>query len=177
MEDAADDMVSVRPASPADRPQVERVIREGLLPGRVDYESRDAERIRQSLGSERERFLVAEAQGRVIGTVAVVEASPDVGQIHWLRVDPRWQADMTVARRLAGAAVRHAREVGLLKLAVHAPAEAEERVAAYYHELGFEFSRARDVEGVHVMEFYVNLYDRPQPRESPGTGPAGARTE
>src|SRR5687768_3068403 len=112
-----DPRLVVRPASLADRPQVERLLHEGLLPGHVDYESERADQIRQSLGSERERYLVAEANGRIIGTVAVVEASPDVAHLHWLRVDPQWQSDRKIARRLGRAAAEHAREVGLLKLA------------------------------------------------------------
>jgi predicted N-acetyltransferase YhbS len=158
----------VRPSAPADRPQVDRLLREGVLPGHVEYESGAAERIRRSFGSERERFLVADAGGgRIIGTLAVVEASPDVGHLHWLRVDPARQADRMVARALARAAAEHAREVGLLKLAMHAPADAEERLASYYHQLGFEFSRARELNGVHVLEFYLNLYETPEPGAAP----------
>jgi predicted N-acetyltransferase YhbS len=142
---------------------VERLLREGLLPGHVEYESRVAERIRESFGSERERFLVAEAgDGRIVGTVALVEARPDVAHLHWLRVDPRWQADLRVVRALRRAAAEHAREVGLLKIALHAPAAVEDRVASFYHRLGFELSRTREIEGVHVLEFYLNLYERPE---------------
>jgi len=159
---SADDPIVIRPASLADRTQVERLFDEGLLPGHVDYESERADRIRASLGSERERFLVAETAGRIVGTIAVVEASPDVGHLHWLRVAPEFQSDLTVVRRLARAAIEHARDVGLLKLAVHAPPESEPRIAAYYHRLGFEFSRTRDLDGVHVLEFYLNLYQRPE---------------
>jgi N-acetylglutamate synthase-like GNAT family acetyltransferase len=162
-----DEGISVRPYAPADRAEVERLLTQGLLPGHVDYESREAERIRGSFGSERERFLVAEAGGRVVGTVAVVEGSPDVAHLYWLRVEPEWQPRFTVARRLSLAAAAHAREVGLLKLVVQAPADAEQRVASYYHELGFEFSRSREIDGRHVLEFYLNLYERPQRREAP----------
>lgn len=152
---------------PADKGQVERLFHEGLLPGHVNYESREAERIRESLGSERDRFFVAEAGGRVIGTLAVVEASPDVGHLHWLRVDPRWQKDLAVARALIRAVAGHARDVGLLKLALHAPQGAEQRLAKYYHRLGFEFSRTRQIGDVHVLEFYLNLYERPKPDNTP----------
>ncbi|MGB7160344.1 MAG: hypothetical protein WBD40_19910 [Tepidisphaeraceae bacterium] len=75
---------------------------------------------------------------------------------------PAWQSDLKVPRGLVRAAAEHAREVGLLKLAMHAPADAQERVAAYYHRLGFELSRTRDIDGVHVLEFYLNLYERPE---------------
>jgi N-acetylglutamate synthase-like GNAT family acetyltransferase len=159
----ADPELTIRPSTPADRPQVERLIKQGLLPGHVDYESREADRIRQSLGSPRERFLVAESQGRIVGTLAVVEAAQDVGHLHWLRVDPAFYDDRKIARQLIKAAATHASEVGLLKLAMHAPAHIEQRVSTYYHQLGFEFSRAKEINGVHVLEFYLNLYERPKP--------------
>jgi predicted N-acetyltransferase YhbS len=164
-----DEQFVVRPSTPADRPAVERLFREGLLPGHVEYESARAERIRRSFGSDRERFLVAEstADGRIVGTVAVIEAQPDVGHLHWLRVAPEWQADFKVARALRRAAAEHARGVGLLKLAMHVPPEAEGRVASYVHQLGFELSRTREIDGVHVLEFYLNLYERPKIGDAP----------
>ena len=164
----ADEGFLVRPARPADGPQIERLVDEGVLPGHVDYEAHKAEDIRRSLGSERDVFLVAEAPGgRLVGSLAVVEASPDVGHLHWLRVDPRWQADFRVLRALRRAAAEHAREFGLLKLAMHAPQEVEHRVAAYCHQLGFELSRTRELDGVHVLEFYLNLYERPELGDAP----------
>jgi predicted N-acetyltransferase YhbS len=141
---------------------VARLLKDGLLPGRVEYEPRILDQIKSKLGSEREIFLVAQrGGGRLIGMLAVVEASPDIGHLHWLRVDPAWQKDRTVARALARAAVEHAREVGLLKLATHAPPRLDDTVAAYYHQFGFELSRTRDIDGVHVLEFYLNLYENP----------------
>jgi hypothetical protein len=113
-------------------------------------------------------FLVAEAaDGRLVGTLALVEASPDVGHLHWFRVDPQWQADFKVARALRRAAAEHAQEFGLLKLAMHAPREVEDRVASYCHQLGFELSRTRELDGVHVLEFYLNLYERPELGDAP----------
>ena len=162
-----DDAIVVRPATAADGPHIERLVHGGLLPGHVDYESERADRIRQSLGSQRERFLVAEVDGRIIGTVAIVEATPDVGHLHWLRVDPRYQSDRKVARRLARAVAEHARDVGLLKLALHAPPDVEQRLASYYHRLGFEFSRTRESDGLHVLEFYLNLYEKPELGDAP----------
>ena len=164
----ADEGFSVRRARPEDGPQIERLVNEGVFPGHVDYESHKADEIRQSLGSERDVFLVAEsADGRLVGTLAVVEARPDVGHLHWLRVDPRWQADFKVLRALRRAAAEHARQFGLLKLAMHAPREVEHRVAAYCHQLGFELSRTRELDGVHVLEFYLNLYERPELGDAP----------
>ena len=51
--------------------------------------------------------------------------------------------------------------------AMHAPREVEQRVAAYCHQLGFELSRTRELDGVHVLEFYLNLYERPELGDTP----------
>ncbi len=154
--------VIVRAAMPGDRQQVNRLLHEGLLPGHMDYESSEADRIRESLGSARDAFFVAEAGGQIVGSIAVVEGRQDVGFIHWLRVAPTWQNGYKIAQRLAEAAATHAREVGLLKLVLHAPNGAEDRVASYYRQMGFEFSRARQRDGRNVLEFYLNLYQRPR---------------
>ena len=72
-----------------DRAEVERLLKDGLMPGRVEYEPRILDQIKSKLGSEREIFLVAETAGggRLIGMLAVVEADPDIGHLHWFRVD------------------------------------------------------------------------------------------
>ena len=140
---ATDDDVepfTVRTFTPADQPQVDRLICEGLLPGHVALRPDEVERLKPHLGSEREGFWVAEADGQLIGSIAVVEEGPDVGHVYWLRVAPEWQADFAVARRLAQTAATHAAEVGLLKLISQVPREAEDRVVAYYQKMGFEFA-------------------------------------
>lgn len=160
--------IRIRSARPEDRAQIERLIREGLLPGYVPYETRPISDLPDALDAGRERLLVAEADGHIVGTLAIVEAKRDVGHLHWMRVDPAWQADLRVAQALAKAASEHARDVGMLKLAVHVPAHAAGRVAAYYHQLGFQFSRRREVGELNILEFYLNLYERPRSRRRSG---------
>ena len=152
----------MRAFAPGDRPQLQRLLDKGLLPGHVKYPSPQADRLMDNAGSDRERFWVAEADGRLIGSVAVVEEGPDVGHIYWLRVAPQWQADYAVARRLAQTAATYAREVGFLKLISQVPRQAEQRVVGYYRQMGFEFSRAREIDGRHVLEFYLDLYAQPE---------------
>jgi hypothetical protein len=69
-----------------------------------------------------------------------------------------------VAEQLLAAAMAHAWEQGCLKLIVHTPLAASQ-VAGFIHDLGFTFSRERGVGGAHVLEFYLDLYLRPHPRE------------
>ncbi len=153
---------SVRTFQPADRVQLDRLARGGLLPGHVDYDADHIDRIEEMyLSSAREHFWVAQAGDQVIGTVAIAEIGPDIGHLHWLRVAPEWQAEHRVARRLLQAAALHAQEIGFLKLVYHAPANAEAPIAEYFHLLGFEFSRTRATSGPPMLEFYLNLYERP----------------
>jgi phosphoserine phosphatase RsbU/P len=57
--------------------------------------------------------------------------------------------------------LRDAWERGYLKLVVHTSSPPS-RLAADLHKLGFEFSREHSMDGEHVLEFYQNLYERPQ---------------
>jgi hypothetical protein len=61
-------------------------------------------------------------------------------------------------------AASHAHHHGCLKLVVHAPDPQADigRAAEFLHRLGFEFSRHREVEKRPVLEFYLNLYERPE---------------
>lgn len=160
-----DDQVIVRPFAPADRDAVERLFHEGLLPGYVDYNPQEAEQIRAMMAAGRQRMWVADADGQVVGTIALIEAEPGVGQIHWLRVESSRQADLQVIRQLRAAVAVYAREAGLLKLVLQAPRDAEARVVDFYKRAGFVFSRARDRHGRHLLELYVDLYHRTSPRK------------
>ena len=40
--------------------------------------------------------------------------------------------------------------------------ELAEKAAAFLHRLGFEFSRHREKAGEAALEFYLNLYQRPE---------------
>jgi hypothetical protein len=154
---------SVRTFAESDAATVERLSRDGLRPGHDGHDSKEAGRIAQAyLASEREHFWVAEADGEVIGTVALAEVSPDVGCLQWLRVARAWQTDRRVARRLVQVATAHAHAMGFLKLVIDAPSAIQPQVVSYFRLLGFEFSRSREVGGTNVLEFYLNLYERPQ---------------
>jgi N-acetylglutamate synthase-like GNAT family acetyltransferase len=156
---------SVRTFTQSDAAIVGRLAREGLLPGLAGHYSHQTELIPQAyLAPGREHFWVAEAGDNVVGTVALAEVSPDVGCLQWLRVAPPCQADSLVARRLVQAATAHARAMGLLKLIIEAPAALQPQIVSFFHLLGFEFSRSREVGGTNVLEFYLNLYERPQLR-------------
>jgi len=158
-----EDPIAVRTFTQRDATMVERLSREGLLPGLVGCDPQHSGRAAQSyLASTREHFWVAEVDRGLIGTVALAQVTRDISCLHCLRVAPPWQADGVVARRLVGVATAHARAVGFLKLILEAPPTVQPQVVSYFGLLGFQFSRTREVDGKNNIEFYVNLYQRPQ---------------
>ena len=109
-----------------------------------------------------DHFWVAESQGRIVGTVAIYVHGDNVAHLHCLReVDD--SVDHEIRRGLVRAAASHAQYHGCLKLVVHAPDQVDVgRATEFLHRLGFEFSRHRQIEKRSVLEFYLNLYERPE---------------
>src|SRR5262245_59034257 len=61
--------------------------------------------------SPRERLWIAERDGRLVGCIAIVAASPEVAQLRWYLVDPSAQG-AGLGKRLLREAVAFARECG-----------------------------------------------------------------
>ena len=110
-----------------------------------------------------DHFWVAESLGRIVGTVAIYVHDDSVAHLYCLRaVDD--STDHAIRRGLVQVAASHAHHHGCLKLVVHAPDAQVDigRAVEFLHRLGFEFSRHRQVEERSVLEFYLNLYERPE---------------
>jgi len=108
---------------------------------------------------------IAEAFGRIIGSATVVRNDASLAHLQCLSVAPDVAERKEVARGLAEMAIRDAWDHGYLKLVVHTDLPPD-RFTAFLHDLGFEFSRERAIDGDHVLEFYINLYARPRPAVS-----------
>ena len=106
------------------------------------------------------QMWVAEAGGRIIGSAAVISHEVRVAHFKNLSVATDQFDRHRVARGIAKLAVADVWERGYLKLIVHTEAPAN-RVAADLRDMGFAFSRERDVGGEHVLEFYQNFYELP----------------
>jgi N-acetylglutamate synthase-like GNAT family acetyltransferase len=156
---------TIRNYRPEDRAEVSRLYREGLMMGQLDpYDpAADLEHIEESYGRDAfSHFWVAEADGRLIGTVAIDhddtnEKRIDIAHLCRLRVDPDWQHDERVVVRLLEVATTHARTKRYLKLVVHTPVD-DGHCRALLERLGFIFARRRQVHSRPVLEFYVQLY-------------------
>jgi N-acetylglutamate synthase-like GNAT family acetyltransferase len=111
------------------------------------------------LSRPQDHFWVAEAHGEIIGTVAI-RVHENVAHLHCLRaIDD--SSTHAVRKGLVQVAAKHAHHHGCLKLVVHAQVDIG-RAAAFLHRLGFEFSRHREANKQPLVEFYLNLYERPE---------------
>ena len=118
------------------------------------------------LSSIHNRFWVAVApqqetatsapRERVIGMVGVVATKTDVAEMRRLRVTPSFRRQ-GIAARLLQAALAHCRDQGFLKVLLDARLEQTAAVQLFERE-GFQFSRNRETAGVHIREFYLDLY-------------------
>jgi N-acetylglutamate synthase-like GNAT family acetyltransferase len=61
--------------------------------------------------ADRERIWIAEQDGRIVGCVAIVAASPETAQLRWYLVDPSARG-VGLGKRLLQEAVAFARECG-----------------------------------------------------------------
>jgi N-acetylglutamate synthase-like GNAT family acetyltransferase len=156
--------LSLRSFHARDRDEVLRLYHHGLLtgvPNPLDPAT-DLDHIEQIyLTRPQDHFWVAETNGEVIGSVAITEDDAQIAHVRRLRVDPAWKMWRSgeVARVLIQKATHHARQHDCLKLVLHTPVN-DDRAIAFLHELGFEYARARELSGRHLLEFYINLYTR-----------------
>jgi hypothetical protein len=104
---------------------------------------------------------VAEAFGRTVGSATVIHDNPSVANLRIVYVAPDFASPPAVAKALAETAIREVYDRGFLKLVVYTDSPSN-RLNPALHDLGFEFSRERLFDGERVIEFYRNLYERPQ---------------
>jgi GNAT superfamily N-acetyltransferase len=97
--------------------------------------------------------------------IAIAEDDRKAAHIRRLRVAPPWQ-QTAVAYRLVKTAVDHATEAGSLKIVLHTPLDAQRAKDVLGH-LGFIYAGAKILHGHRLLEFYLDLYTRPDPQESP----------
>jgi N-acetylglutamate synthase-like GNAT family acetyltransferase len=117
-----------------------------------------------------DHFWVAEARGEIVGTVGIYVHDENVAHLCCLRAADD-SADAVIRKGLVRVAASHAHQHGCLKLVVYAPPALMNirRAAEFLHRLGFEFSRHREIENRVVLEFYLNLYERPELGPHEGT--------
>lgn len=166
------DEYTIRTFAEGDLAEVERLAREGLLIGHVDHSGSGTEADPHGSGAGRptpQSFWVVEAQGSVIGSIAMLQGDGDVGRLLQLRIASEWKDDPRIAKMLVRAAVDCAKERGALKMAIDSPgfeprisSGEESSIVQYLRSLGFEYTRTHEQGGRSMLEFYLNLYGGPQ---------------
>lgn len=153
----------VRSFRATDRPQILR-LHEALAPD-ASVDCQCAVKIEQIeekyFRRPQDHFWVAEAEGQIVGTVAICMHERDVAHLTCLRAIEGSTAQ-DIRKSLVQVAAGHAHRHGCLKLVLHAQVADTGRAAEFLHRLGFEFSQHRKIDKRPVLEFYLNLYERPE---------------
>jgi ribosomal protein S18 acetylase RimI-like enzyme len=152
--------ILIRSFRASDRPEVLNLYQKGRLAGHADPLDRASD-LADIEGTyfrrPQDHFWVAEAKDSVVGTIAVSEDDATVAHLRRLRVAPFWQLDDSLAIGLIRTAISHARFHGCPKLVFHTSLDGP-RATELLQGLGLQFARIRDVAGVHLIEFYDDLY-------------------
>ena len=157
------DGLTVRPFQADDRSAVARLYTEGLLTGQLaaNDTGADIDNIDQAYFDDpRHHFWIAEVQGQVVGMIGVGSDERDTAEIRRLRVDPAYQ-DTPIARALLQTAVAHCRHHGYLKVVLDTRFEPEAAVSLFDH-VGFQHHRTKTMHGKELLEFFLDLYRRPE---------------
>ncbi len=86
--------------------------------------------------SARERLWVAEREGRIVGCIAIVTASPPVAQLRWFLVDPSCRG-LGLGKRLLSEAVAFCKTCGYRSIILWT-VSALDAAAHLYRSAGFE---------------------------------------
>jgi GNAT superfamily N-acetyltransferase len=103
-------------------------------------------------GSERECLWIAERDGQIVGSVAIVAASDDVAQLRWFLVDPSARG-VGLGKELLDAAISFSQQVGYRSIILWT-VSALSVAARLYCQAGFTKVDAhpRRLWGVDVVE-------------------------
>ena len=151
--------IRIRAYRPADRPAIVRLHTGGVLVdvGSTNDSSDNFADMRSAYFSRsQDHFWVAEARGRIVGMIGVVEKRPHVAMIRRLRVAPS-SREAGIARRLVTTALRHCRQHDALKVILDAPCQSR-RAIQFLGDLGFQYSRTCQMDGRNLIEFYLSPY-------------------
>ncbi len=157
-------MFSVRVAKAADRPNILSLYPHGLNQAAGTDTLHLISQLINAPDPNPNRFWIAEMDDRLIGCVILSTADSNVAHLFGLCVESASDAREAVLKRLGETAVADAWEAGYLKLVIHTD-HPPEKLSGTLHQLSFEFSREAWLDGTHVLEFYQDIYHRP---DSPG---------
>ena len=158
-----DESIRIRTYEPRDHQTVTHLYTAGLLLGHIPESDTgaDIEMVQDAyLQSKRSHFWVAEADDQIVGMIGVADDDYDVAEIRRLRVDPDSQ-HTPVALRLLEMAVSFCRHHNFLKVRLDTRVEEDCHTVELFERFSFQPSRAREVNGKQLLEFYLDLYREP----------------
>ena len=158
------DGLTVRRYHRDDQPAVAHLYTDGLLAGQLapNDTGADIDNIDQAYFEDpRHHFWVAQVHDRVVGMIGVGSDERDTAEIRRLRVDPAYQ-HTAIARALLQTAVAHCRHHGYLKVVLDTRFEPEAAVDLF-DQVGFQHHRTKSLHGKELLEFFLDLYRRPEP--------------
>ena len=114
-----------------------------------------------SANAEGHQAWIVEAAGRFMGLAIVFIERESLVHLKWVSVAAGAPQRRQIRRALVEVVMRHTWESDCLKLIVHTghPAGC---FLKFMHAFGFDFSRERWLDDEHTIEFYRNLYERPE---------------
>ena len=120
----------------------------------------DIEYIRDEyLSDPRCHFWVAEMDGKVVGMIGVAAEEQHTAEIRRLRVDPAFQ-DTPIAQTLLTTAIDHCRHHNYLKVRLDTRFE-QDQALDLFQRIGFQHNRTRSVQNKDLLEFYFDIYRKP----------------
>ena len=160
----------IRSFRSGDLPACTQLYREGLLGGRIAENDTglDIDDIESAyLQHQGSHFWVAQLEEptcEVVGMIGVQHHEDNVGEIRRLRVrdDMRRRG---IGSALVETALKFCQDRGYLKIALDTFMEREPAVKLF-EKFHFRHSRSRTLADKEIMHFYLDLYQRDQPRPS-----------
>ena len=151
--------VSIRPATAKDGPLVRALIT-GILAtefpaDQAAYPAADLERIEVSYGGPHDVFLVAEAEGRIVGTCAVKQEGPAAGLLRRLFVQREYRG-IGIGAQLVEAAIAHCRTQGYRQVRIRTSNRMDTAIAVCLKK-GFQEDEQIQLGNVRLVRFTLRV--------------------
>jgi ribosomal protein S18 acetylase RimI-like enzyme len=141
----------------------------GLLAGQIapNDTGADIDNVEEAyLRDEGNHFWIAELDGKVVGMIGVAKEDHHLAEIRRLRVARDLQTH-GVASILLDTALAHCKKFGYLKIVLDTRLSTQSDAITFLDRAGFQHTRTKNTQGKEVLEFYLDLYRKP---EQPNNG-------
>lgn len=153
----------VRTFAPTDQSAVSHLYDTGLLAGQIapNDTGADIENVQMAyLSEEGNHFWVAELDGQIVGMIGVAREDQHLAEIRRLRV-ARDHQQTPIASMLLETALAHCKKHGYLKIVLDTRLSTSSDAIRLLDRAGFQHTRTKNPHGKEVLEFYVDLYRKP----------------